>query len=75
MRANSEDKWLIRRQGDEVEEGRILSTQCYQTVEVGFWDVGEELFSTNLWYCQEPNAPSRQTEGKSVKAPCHSDMF
>ncbi len=58
-------RWLIRRQGDEVKEGKVLNTACYHTVEVGFWDSGQEYFSENLWYCQERTPPSRLTEGKS----------
>ena len=56
---------LIVPQGEEVEEGAVLSTECFMTVEISFWDTGTETFSTNLWYCQEPNSPSRQTEGES----------
>lgn len=51
-------------QGEEVEEGKILSTACICTVEVGFRDSGMRFFSTDLYYCEEPKPPKRKTKGK-----------
>lgn len=66
-RAKDQMTWLLKR-GEEVKEGRILSTACICTVEVGFRDSGMRFFSTDLYYCEEPKPPKRKT--KDVRALC-----
>lgn len=53
-------------QGEEVEEGKVLSSDCMCTVEVGFRDSGMRFFSTDLYYCEEPKPPQRKTKGKQT---------
>lgn len=50
--------------GEEIEEGRVLETSCEQVVKVGFWDSGLEMFSTDLYYNDEPTPPTRLGKSK-----------
>ena len=58
-------------QGEEVKEGRILTTSIYHTVEVGWRDSGTRQFSTNLLYCEEAKPPTRKTSGRSTYLVLH----
>ena len=53
-------------QGEVVEEGRMVETSCYNTVEVGFRDSGRRQFSLNLYYNEEAKPPTRKTSGKPL---------
>ena len=56
-------------QGEVVEEGRMVETSCYNTVEVGFRDSGRRQFSLNLYYNEEAKPPTRKTSGKTPPPP------
>ncbi|MCJ1471207.1 hypothetical protein MMC07_009855 [Pseudocyphellaria aurata] len=53
-------EWLLKR-GEEVKEGRELSFNWTELVEVGSQDSGLKFFSTDLYYCEEPKPPTRWT--------------
>ncbi|KAM0796671.1 hypothetical protein BDR22DRAFT_866080 [Usnea florida] len=59
-RARGQMEWLLKR-GEVVEEGRMVETSCYNTVEVGFRDSGRRQFSLNLYYNEETKPPTRKT--------------
>ncbi|KAL8953266.1 MAG: hypothetical protein Q9222_000871 [Ikaeria aurantiellina] len=64
--ARDQMEWLLKR-GEEVEEGRILDTSCEQIVKVGFFDKGLEMFSSDLFYSDEPIPPRRMSSSESFQ--------
>jgi hypothetical protein len=51
--------WLLEA-GEDVTEGKVLTWQGYESVQVGFFDSGDRHFKAALFCCEDSVPPKRQ---------------